>query len=122
MLMLLSQFDSNAQFGEAGGYQSVGDVFAQGLPMFLMGILTVFAVLCLLWFALEAFHKLCYHETPKRGAAKQAANPTPPPTAAPAPEAPAEELEIVAVIAAAIAAAQAEAPSGEFRVVSFRRK
>ncbi len=100
---------------------SVSEALGFGGQVVLLGMLTVFAVLVILWFSLSLFkfffadlrlgEKL---ERPKEI------------TTAPVVEAPvytATDEEIVAVIAAAIAAAESEAPTGvKFRVVSFKRK
>lgn len=99
--------------------ESAGDKFAYGGQMLLIGMSVVFAVLLLLWGALELFHlivtKLPAALEKKRN--KETASPT-----EQIPDAAIEDdAETVAVIAAAIAAAGEENPSGLFRVVSFRR-
>ena len=118
--------DTSARFGEEGGYQTIGDVFKNGGPTFLVGILVVFAVLSIIWGVIELFH-FCSYTLPQKINKKR--HPAPAFTPVPVRIATADETdssedseEIVAVIAAAIEAAKAEKPTGEFRVVSFRRK
>ena len=121
--MMLLDASFTIPFGEEGGFQTVGDVFANGGLVFILGMLTVFAVLAILWGCLEVFHRVVH------GAVKEKKAPAPkvvfsePTVTAPAVTASTSNNdEIVAVIAAAVAAAQAEAPTGKFRVVSFRKK
>lgn len=125
--MYFSLFSSTSQFGHDGGYQSVGDVFKNGGTYAIVGYLTVFAVLAIIWGVLELFH-LASNGKKKKAAGTETPAPAvsaPQPTeeTAVAPSVPAtNDDEIVAVIAAAIAAAQSENPIGSFRVVSFKRK
>ena len=103
-----------------------------GIQTFILGMLTVFAVLAILWGCLEVFKYVFYTipERRKNGGAKvnKAEKPAPAPVSAPAPAAaPAAntEEEIVAAIIAAITAARAEEgipASTAFRVVSFRKR
>ena len=95
----------------------LGEGVLYGLEMLLVGMLIVFAVLALLWGALEIsgvlFRKLSGME--KAPAAKEA-------EVAPAPvAAAADDTELIAVLTAAIAAMES-APAARFRVVSFKRK
>ena len=98
--------------------ESAADKFSYGGQMLLIGMSVVFAVLILLWGALELFHLVVSTIEKKRTKA-----PVPKPAAVPAVETAAsdDESELVAVMAAAIAAASEENPEGSFRVVSFRR-
>ena len=98
--------------------ESAADKFSYGGQMLLIGMSVVFAVLLLLWGALELFHLVVSTIEKKRTKA-----PAPKPAAVPAVEVAAsdDESELVAVMAAAIAAASEENPEGSFRVVSFRR-
>ena len=98
--------------------ESAADKFSYGGQMLLIGMSVVFAVLLLLWGALELFHLVVSTIEKKRTKA-----PAPKPAAVPAVETAAsdDESELVAVMAAAIAAASEENPEGSFRVVSFRR-
>lgn len=95
----------------------LGEGVLYGLEMLLVGMLIIFAVLALLWGALELsgvlFRKLSGME--KAPAAKEA-------EVAPAPvAAAADDTELIAVLTAAIAAMES-APAARFRVVSFKRK
>ena len=91
--------------------------------MLLVGMATVFAVLCTLWICLVLF-KLGFHDLPEKRKAKALANKA----AEVAPITPDVDEnaglngEIVAAIAAAIAMAESESSGIKFRVVSFRRK
>ena len=91
--------------------------------MLLVGMATVFAVLCTLWICLVLF-KIFFHDLPEKRKAKALASK--PTEAAPVVEqADASEGlsgEIVAAIAAAIAMAESESSGIKFKVVSFRRK
>jgi len=100
--------------------ESVSDKFAYGGQMLLIGMSVVFAVLLILWGALELFHlivtKLPAAIEKKRAKANVSEEVSP---AAAVPDE--DDSELVAVFAAAIAAASEENPAGSFRVVSFRR-
>ena len=98
----------------------LGNAFLFGGAILLVGMLTVFAVLALLWLFLHLF-KVFLHDLPaKRPAKKNLAQ-------APVIKETAEHTskrddgEIIAVIAAAIAAAESENSGMKFRVVSFRK-
>ena len=84
-----------------------------GIEVFLIGIITVFAVLSIILGILTVFN-LVFNKQKKE----------PQPTVAPAP-APVvtknNDDEIIAVIAAAIAAAESECGGKKFTVVSFKR-
>ncbi len=107
----------------------------QGLPTALLGILTVFAVLALIWGSLEIFRYVFYtipenKKNEGKAPAQKAEKPASAPAAAPAPAvqaAPSAQNndELIAAIIAAVTAARAEAGEvapGAFRVVSFRRR
>ena len=99
----------------------LGDALLYGGTMLLIGMATIFAVLCLLWGCLTVF-KIVFHDIPEKKANHTAVKEVAP---APAPVASApvaEEGEIVAVIAAAIAMAESESSGLKFKVVSFKRK
>jgi len=95
------------------------NALSYGGQMFLIGVITVFAVLgviflCLLIFK-YAFSKVG-NSAPKKEAPVVA-------TSVQAPMQKSSDAELVAVIAAAIAMAESESGDGtKFRVVSFRRK
>ncbi len=119
MRMLLSA-SADIRFGEDGGYQTIGEVFREGGQTFILGMLTVFLSLTLLWGILELFHFLCFTLPQKLKTVKVPEAPLP--EESQAVDQSTDDTELVAVIAAAIAAAQEDNPGGEFRVVSFRRK
>ncbi len=98
----------------------LGDAFLFGGTMLLIGMVTIFSVLCLLWGCLLLF-KICFHDLPAKKAAlvPQVAEA---PTAVASTSASSSDDEIVAVIAAAIAMAESENSDVKFRVVSFKRK
>ena len=89
-----------------------------GLQMLALGMLAVFAVLCLIWFMLVLFEK-AFAKGNKKVKVEKVAEATIP---APTPVSYGTDEEIVAVIAAAIAMAESEGSGIKFRVVSFRRK
>ena len=97
-----------------------GETALFGAKILLIGMVTVFAVLCLIWLCLTIF-KTAFSKDSKKTvkATKTVAEPV----VEAAPVVVADDSEIIAVIAAAIAAAESESVSGaKFRVVSFRRK
>ena len=98
---------------------SFGEQLSFGGEMLLLGMATVFAVLCTIWLALVLF-KLAFNKAPK--ASKEAK-----PQAIVSPVAVStsqstDEAEIVAVIAAAIAMAESDESGIKFRVVSFKKR
>ena len=98
----------------------LSDVFSSGGVVFLAGMLTVFAVLGILWVALMAF-KFFFHDLSQGEKKVKKEKPVPAPVYS-APVASGND-EIVAVIAAAIAMAESECGGNtKFRVVSFKRK
>lgn len=95
------------------------DALGYGAFMLLVGMVTVFSVLVVLWLSLTAF-KYFMHDLPAKKAAKPTIATEAPVTVAASPAS--ADDEIVAVIAAAIAMAESESSDTKFRVVSFRRK
>ena len=85
--------------------------------MVLIGMATIFAVLCMLWGCLALF-KFFFHDLPEKRAKEEVVENA---TAA-VVENNASDDEIIAVIAAAIAMAESESDGLKFRVVSFKRK
>ena len=85
------------------------------------GMLTVFAVLAIIWLFVSLL-RVFLHDLPKKRAARRAEK-----AAAPAPVSEAvataaqEDAALIAVITAAIAAYTADEGEASFRVVSFRR-
>ena len=99
---------------------NIGDVFSFGGSMVLIGMATIFAVLCALWGCLVLF-KIFFHDLPEKKA-KAAVETVSEEVAAPVATETFDESEIIAVIAAAIAMAESESTDTKFRVVSFKRK
>ena len=95
------------------------DALIFGGAVLLIGMLTVFSVLCILWLFLVLF-RLVFHDIPKKRAEKHPLKPVV------VDETPREvktmdDGEIIAVISAAIAMAENDNSGAKFRVVSFRR-
>ena len=108
--MLEVNVNEKLQFGEALSY---------GGQMFLIGMVTVFAVLGVIFLCLLLFKYAFANIEAKT--AKVEKKVEAPVTVVPAPVS--NDAEIVAVIAAAIAMAESESGNdAKFRVVSFRRK
>ena len=104
-------------------FSQITQALGYGGFMLLVGMATVFAVLCTLWICLVLF-KLGFHDLPEKRKAKALASKVT--EAAPVVTVTNEQEglsgEIVAAIAAAIAMAESESSGIKFRVVSFRRK
>ena len=108
------------KYGSEFDISQLGKAALFGGSMVLIGMATIFAVLCLLWACLALF-KVVFHDLPeKRKLEKSVAEETQ--ITAPAPTVANADDEIVAVIAAAIAMAESESSGLKFRVVSFKRK
>ena len=97
----------------------LGEAFLFGGSILLIGMLTVFAVLCLLWLFLALF-KLAFHDIPAKRPKKNVA-PVPVVKEKTEDVSKTDDSEIIAVIAAAIAMAESENTGMKFRVVSFRK-
>ncbi len=125
LLDAATQFDPNAQFGAEGGYKTIGQVIQNGGKYFLLGMLAVFAVLGIIWVAIELFHRFCSAISAKKTVEEEetpvAAVPAPVVINTPTVHANSDD-EIVAAIIAAIEAANADTPNYKFRVVSFKKK
>lgn len=96
-----------------------------GLPTAILGMVTVFAVLSILWGCLEIFKYVFYTLPEQRKKAESAQTAVEPDTAPIEEQTYADDGEIVAAIIAAITAARAEESNGApaaFRVVSFRKR
>ena len=97
---------------------------ASAVGVLVQGMLTVFAVLCIVWFALVLIRLLLGAFTGNSGEQKTEA-PAPQPVAAPAPVkiAQTDDALLVAIITAAVAAMREGEGEGDtgFRVVSFNR-
>jgi Na+-transporting methylmalonyl-CoA/oxaloacetate decarboxylase gamma subunit len=96
--------------------EGVSDKLVFGGEMLLMGVLTVFLVLGIIWFALSIL-KIVFvkQKQPKKKQAEMPVQATVP-TALPADE------ELVCAIMAAIACAESECSDTKFRVVSFKKR
>lgn len=99
-----------------------GETLLFGGQIVLIGMVTIFAVLGLIWACLTIF-KIVFHDLPNKKSQSAV------PVERIEEETPkaevytADDNEIIAVIAAAIAAAESESPAcAKFRVVSFRRR
>ena len=106
------------KYGSEFELSQLGDAALFGGAMVLIGMGTIFAVLCLLWGCLEIF-KLVFHDLPAKKATKEKVIETAPAVVV---EKQTSDDEIVAVLAAAIAMAESEESGLKFRVVSFKRK
>ena len=98
----------------------IGDAFIFGGLVLLLGMVSVFSVLCILWVFLIGF-KLVFHDLPNKRKAKIKAAPVASVVEKKVEYQQDPEGEIVAVIAAAIAAAESEHTGMKFKVVSFKR-
>ena len=119
ILLAISEKDYSQNLFDAG--YNFGEVALFGLMILAIGILTVFAVLSLIWLALVIFEKV-FAKQPVNKTKESASVPVPTPAPVAAVEAVSQDDEIVAVIAGAIAMAESEHAGLKFRVVSFRRK
>jgi sodium pump decarboxylase gamma subunit len=106
------------KYGEGFHVSQLGNAALFGGAMVLIGMATIFAVLCLLWGCLAIF-KLVFHDLPAKRAEKVVAEAAP---TVVVEQTTSNDDEIIAVIAAAIAMAESEASGTKFRVVSFKRK
>ena len=98
----------------------LGNAFLYGGSVLLIGMVTVFAVLCILWLFLVGF-KLLFHDLPGKRAAKKRIAPVLTPVEKRSELTPSDEGELIAVIAAAIAMAEGDHTGMRFKVVSFKR-
>ena len=106
------------KYGSGFDVSQLGDAALFGGAMVLIGMVTIFSVLILLWGCLALF-KLVFHDIPAKRGTKQTAEVVAP---TPVVETGSSDDEVIAVIAAAIAMAESECSDTKFRVVSFRRK
>ncbi len=110
------------EFGQNFEIGQLGQAALYGLTMLLIGMATVFAVLCVIWLCLVLFKYAFHHEaTEKKEKPAKVVEAAPAPVYAQAAQS-ADDGEMIAVIAAAIAMAEDECAGAKFRVVSFRRK
>ena len=90
-----------------------------GGKMLLIGMATVFAVLCLIWLCLSLF-KIFFHDLKSKKTTAVKVDQTE--QIEQIEQTSTDESEIIAVIAAAIAMAESENSGVKFKVVSFKRK
>ena len=120
--MVINTYALAAQSGDS-------NVFSQAGIVSLMGMVTIFVVLALLWVAVEIMHRVLHRDEneKKSPAASGSVLPNPDDAAIAAAIAAAlaaaeDDGAVVAAITAAITAARAEAgETTPFRVVSFKR-
>ena len=98
----------------------LGDALIFGGAILLIGMVTVFTILCLLWLCLVLF-KIFFHDIPEKRAEKKKALAAITATEVEEVVTATDNNEIIAVIAAAVAMAESEDDGIKFRVVSFRR-
>lgn len=95
------------------------DALGFGAIVLLQGMVTVFAVLCIIWGSLVIFKRVFTAFEKKQAETPVAAQPAAHPAVTESTNE--SDDEIIAVIAAAIAAAESETPGARFKVVSFKR-
>ncbi len=102
---------------------SFSEKLSTGLTVFALGMITVFAVLIILWGVLALFKVIFYHEKEPTTMKEPENVPVAVSAPAAAPVVENDDGALVAAITAAIAAytADDESFAGGFRVVSFRR-
>lgn len=98
----------------------LGDALLFGASVALIGMVTIFSVLCILWLFLIVF-KLVFHNIGAKKSSKKKAVVATTVTDSVKESSDSDDEEIIAVIAAAIAMAESESSGLKFRVVSFRR-
>ncbi len=98
-----------------GGWET----FLFGGKMLLIGMGTVFAVLCILWFCLYLF-KVIFHDMPGKNTTSDD-TPAVVESATPVVTQSYNDEEVIVAIAAAIAMAESESTGAKFKVVSFKR-
>lgn len=101
-------------------FSQLGDAFLFGGSILLIGMASVFSVLCILWIFLAIF-KLVFHDLPKKKAARKKDAPVVTAIERVEETPKTDDGEIIAVLAAAIAMAESENSGMKFRVVSFKR-
>lgn len=99
----------------------LGDALLFGGAVLLIGMATIFAVLCILWLCLVLF-RIFLHDIPEKKAAQKVLEPVEEVEETRHIESNDDEGEIIAAIAAAIAMAESSGSGEKFRVVSFKRK
>ena len=98
----------------------IGSALLYGISVLLIGMITIFAVLCILWLFLIGF-KLLFHDLPKKKSAKKKATPVVNLVERKTESSESLDGELIAVITAAVAMAEKDHTGMKFKVVSFRR-
>ncbi len=101
-------------------FSQLGEALLFGLAILVIGMVTVFTVLCILWLFLYLF-KLFFHELPTKKAAKKKSAPVISTVEKTTDDKKVDDGELIAVIAAAIAMAESDNSGMKFKVVSFRK-
>ena len=101
-------------------FSMIGNAFTYGGSVLLIGMATVFSVLCILWLFLIGF-KLVFHDLPTKRNAKKKVAPVVNNVEKKVEADKVDDGELIAVIAAAIAMAENDHTGMKFRVVSFKR-
>lgn len=101
-------------------FSQLGEALLFGLAILVIGMITVFAVLCILWLFLYLF-KLVFHDLPAKRSSKKSAAPIVNIVEKSDEDTKNDDGEIIAVIAAAISMAESDNSGMKFRVVSFRK-
>ena len=101
-------------------FSQLGDALIFGAAIALIGMITIFAVLCLLWLCLVVF-KIVFERLGNKRSAKKSVEVVNSVLEDDNGSKSADDGEIIAVIAAAIAMAESENSGMKFKVVSFRR-
>lgn len=108
---------SLTEVDKASPIKGFGNIISYGGQMLLIGMLTVFSVLCIIWLALTLFKYVFQSNANSQNKEQDTKE-----VEQTAPSNASKDEELVAVIAAAIAAAESENSGVKFRVVSFTRK
>lgn len=98
----------------------LGEALLFGGSILLIGMATIFSVLCLLWAFLGLF-KFFFHDLPEKRKTKKKSQDTTEVSTNATNERTVNDGEIIAAISAAIAMAESENSGMKFRVVSFKR-
>ena len=101
-------------------FSQLTDVLVFGGAVLLIGMVTVFSVLCILWLFLVGF-KVVFYDLPEKRSKQKAASAVVTVDETKDNDENVDDTEIVAVIAAAIAMAESDSDGSKFRVVSFKR-
>jgi sodium pump decarboxylase gamma subunit len=116
-LMEVGKEDFNQVIIDTKGFM---ETLTYGAKMVLIGMIAVFAVLCLIWFCLYLFG-VAFNGSSSSNKTTEVEKQEDIQAPVVAVHSSNDE-EIIAVIAAAIAMAESENEGAKFRVVSFRRK